>query len=302
MGPIVWAMSGIEMALMDLIGKQAGLPVYALLGGKFRDRVPVYLDRSGPTDVSNLDEWRRLASETVASGYTKFKFDIDYVAPDLVSDVWSRSIGREQMISIAKRLGAARDAAGDEAEISVDCHMHYDLVSSIELSKMLDSIGISWLEDPVPVMDLGALAEIREKSAVPICAGEMYTFDLAKLAINLKAVDILHPDILFAGGLHETKKLCELANANGLPIAFHNNSTALGFTATAHLGASIGNIMASEYHFYDAEWSKNWINRSNCSSLICDGFIELDDTPGLGIELNEEVCIELLAPGEKYIG
>ena len=60
--------------------------------------------------------------------------------------------------------------------------------------------------------------------------------------------------------------------------------------------------MASEYHFYDAEWSKNWINRSNCSSLICDGFIELDDTPGLGIELNEEVCIELLAPGEKYIG
>ena len=64
MGPIVWAMSGIEMALMDLIGKQAGLPVYALLGGKFRDRVPVYLDRSGPTDVSNLDEWRRLASES----------------------------------------------------------------------------------------------------------------------------------------------------------------------------------------------------------------------------------------------
>ena len=198
------------MALRELIGKQAGLPVYAVVGGNFRDRVPVYLDRSGPTDVSNLDEWRRLASETVASGYTKFKFDIDYIAPDLVSDVWSRSIGREQMISLAKRLGAARDAAGDEAEISVDCHMHYDLVSSIELSKMLDSIGISWLEDPIPVMDLGALAEIREKSAVPICAGEMYTFDLAKLAINLKAVDILHPDILFAGGLHETKKCVNL--------------------------------------------------------------------------------------------
>ena len=151
---------------------------------------------------------KRLASETVASGYTKFKFDIDYIAPDLVSDVWSRSIGREQMISLAKRLGAARDAAGDEAEISVDCHMHYDLVSSIELSKMLDSIGISWLEDPIPVMDLGALAE-SEKSAVPICAGEMYTFDLAKLAINLK-VSISYIQIFYLQGLHETKKCVTL--------------------------------------------------------------------------------------------
>ena len=191
---------------------------------------------------------------------------------------------------------------GNNAEISVDCHMHYDVVSSIELSKVLHSIGITWLEDPVPVMDLDSLAEIRQKSLVPICAGEMYTFDLAKLAINNKAVDILHPDILFAGGLHETKKICELANSHGLPVAFHNNSTALGFTATAHLGSSIANIIASEYHFYNADWSKKWINRSNSLPLIEDGFIKLDDTPGLGCELNEDVCKKLLAPGEKYIG
>jgi len=301
-GPIVWAMSGIEMALLDIMGKQAGLPVYALLGGKFRSKVPVYLDRSGPTDVANLDEWKRLANETIDSGYTKFKFDIDYVAPDLVSDVWSRSIDRKHMLEIAKRLGAAREAAGPDAEISVDCHMHYDLVSSLELSRMLDTIGISWLEDPVPVMDICTLADIREKSNVPICAGEMYTYDLAKLAINAKAVDILHPDVLFAGGLHETKKICELANANGLPVAFHNNSTALGFTATAHLGVSVANILASEYHFYDADWSKKWVNRSNGMDLISNGYIELDDTPGLGVELNEEVCRELLVTGEKYIG
>ena len=130
----------------------------------------------------------------------------------------------------------------------------------------------------------------------------MFTFDIAKLALSCKAVDILHPDILFAGGIHETKKICEIANAAGLPIAFHNNSTALGFTATAHLAASVSNIVASEYHFYDAEWSKNWINRNAGNNLISDGYIELDDTPGLGIELNEEVCLQLLAPGEKYIG
>lgn len=301
-GPIVWAMSGIEMALLDIIGKQSLLPVHALLGGRFRGKVPVYLDRSGPVNFANLDEWRKLTSKTIESGYTKFKFDIDYVAPDYVSDVWSRTISRKQMLAIAKRLSVVREVAGDSAEISVDCHMNYDLVSSIELSKVLSSIGISWLEDPVPVMALDTLSEIRKKSSVPICGGEMYTFDIANLAMNLKALDILHPDILFAGGLYETQKICELASANGLPVAFHNNSTALGFTATAHLGASIKNVIALEYHFYDAEWSKNWVIRSNSNSLISDGFIELDDTPGLGCELNEKICRQLLAPGEKYIG
>ena len=109
-------------------------------------------------------------------------------------------------------------------------------------------------------MDLISLSELREKSPIPICAGEMFTFDLAKLAIKTRAVDIFHPDVLFAGGLHETRKICELANSNGLPVAFHNNSTALGFIATAHLASSIPNIIASEYHFYDAEWSKNGLN------------------------------------------
>ena len=99
-----------------------------------------------------------------------------------------------------------REVAGDSAEISVDCHMHYDLVTSIELSKVLNGIGINWLEDPVPVMDLISLSELGEKSPIPICAGEMFTFDLAKLAIKTRAVDIFHPDVLFAGGIHETRK------------------------------------------------------------------------------------------------
>jgi L-alanine-DL-glutamate epimerase-like enolase superfamily enzyme len=77
------------------------------LGGKFRDKVPVYLDRSGPEDVTDLDEWRKLTEETLESGYTKFKFDVDYTAPDFVTDVWSRSIGREQMLAIEKRLSVA---------------------------------------------------------------------------------------------------------------------------------------------------------------------------------------------------
>ena len=95
--------------------------------------------------------------------------------------------------------------------------MHYDLVSATELSRVLEPIGINWLEDPVPVMDITTLAEIRKKSSIPICAGEMYTFDLAKLALTLKAVDILHPDILFAGGLCEAQKICDLAASYGLP-------------------------------------------------------------------------------------
>ena len=97
-GPIVWAMSGIEMALLDIIGKHSNIPVNVLLGGKFREKIPVYLDRSGPRDVTDLDEWKKLAEATINAGYRKFKFDIDFVAPDFVSDVWSRSLGREQLM------------------------------------------------------------------------------------------------------------------------------------------------------------------------------------------------------------
>lgn len=300
-GPVVWAMSGIEMALMDIVGKFCNVPVSTILGGKFRPKVPIYLDRSGPQDVTSEKQWEELAADTMARGFHRFKFDIDHVAPDFVDDVWARTISRKQMNAIEKRLTASRRAAGDDAEISVDCHMHYDVPSSIELAKVLENLNISWLEDPTPVMDIDALSEIRDRTNIPICAGEMFNVEMAKQFIDARALDIIHPDILFAGGIHQTRKICELAEMSRIPVAFHNNSTALGLVATCQLGSTIPNVIAAEYHFYDSEWSKDWVTR-NQGALFVDGHVVVDDTPGLGCELNEKKCLELLAPGEKFVG
>src|SRR5262249_2844300 len=96
-GPVAWAAAGVEMALCDLAGKALKTPVYNLLGGAFRDRVRVYLDRSSPLEVGNPDSWRRMASESAARGFTQMKFDIDFIAADHTPDVWNRCLSTGQI-------------------------------------------------------------------------------------------------------------------------------------------------------------------------------------------------------------
>src|SRR5436190_15890170 len=103
-GPVVWAVSGVEMALCDLIGKATNTPVYNVLGGKFRDRVRIYLDRSSPADVSDIDSWKKMATHVRESGFTQMKFDVEYVAGDLTPDVWNRSITTKQLRKVVERL------------------------------------------------------------------------------------------------------------------------------------------------------------------------------------------------------
>lgn len=295
-GPIVWGMSGIEMALCDLVGKASGLPVYNLLGGAYRDKVPVYLDRSGPAAVEDLNAWRDLALEARDAGFDHLKFDIDHVAPDRTRDVWSRTMPIDQMNRVVERLSAVREVVGWDVEIAVDCHMHYDVNTGIRLARELAPLKLKWLEDPTPVLNHEAVAAIRARSDIPICVGEMFTPEEARRFIDAEACDIIHPDVLFAGGLHETRKIAEYAELHQVPVAFHNNSTALGVTASAHVAATVGNLVGIEYHFHDAPWSTQIVERGR--PLIEDGYLHLTDRPGLGCELNESVCRDLLAEGE----
>src|SRR5262249_30893060 len=150
-GPVVWAASGVEMALCDLVGKAWDTPVYNLLGGKFRDRVRVYLDRSSPENIQDLDAWRAMASAAAAAGFFHIKFDIDYIAVDLTTDVWNRSLSSEQISRMVERLGVVREVAGREMELCVDCHMHYNATDAIRLAMELAPLRLSWLEDPCPI-------------------------------------------------------------------------------------------------------------------------------------------------------
>ena len=298
-GPVAWAVSGVEMALLDLAGKALGTPVYNLLGGKYRDRLLVYLDRSAPADLADLGAWRALAQEARDRGFTDIKFDIDYAATDQPNDGWNRTLTLPQINRIVERLSAVRDAVGPDMEISVDGHMQYDVPSAIRLAQALAPLNLKWLEDPTPVTNPDACVAIREKSPIPIALGEVFVAEQFRLFIDRGACDIIHPDILFSGGLHETRKIAEYAEMHYLPMAMHNNSCALGIIACAHVAAASPNFTGLEYHFHDAPWIGQVADREGLP-LFADGHVVLSDAPGLGLTLNEAICRQHLAPGEEY--
>ena len=297
-GPIAWAMSGVDIALCDLAGKALNTPVYRLLGGKYRDRVRVYLDRSAPSKVDDLSAWRKMAAQVIEDGFTQMKFDIDYTAPDFVEDAWNRSISRRQMNRIVERLTAVRETVGWDFDVAVDCHMHYNAVDAIRLANELAHLKPMWLEDPTPIANPDSCAAVREKSPIPICVGEMFIAEQFRLFIDRGACDIIHPDVMFAGGLHETRKISSYADLNHIPMAMHGNGGCLATIAAAHVAAASRNFLGLEYHFIESKWIGEFVAREGVP-LFSEGHLQLTDAPGLGVELDEEVCRQNLAPGES---
>jgi galactonate dehydratase len=297
-GPVVWAASGFEMALCDLAGKALQTPVYNLLGGKFRERVRVYLDRSSPHDVTNLDAWRTMAAGAAADGFTQMKFDIDFMASDCVADVWNRSLSLEQINKMAELLRVVRQTVGPDFELCVDCHMQYNVPDAIRIANALAPLNLLWLEDPTPIQNPDSCAEVRAKSPIPICVGEMFTPEQFRVFVAHHACDILHPDIIFCGGMHAMRRIADFAELNGLSLAMHGNGGALATIAAAHAAAASRNFLGLEYHFIETPWVGAYVQRD--APLFRDGYVPLTDAPGLGVELNEAVCRQHLAAGEQF--
>ena len=294
--PAAWGMSGVEMALCDLAGKALGTPAYNLFGGRYRDSVRIYLDRSTPAVVDDLGEWKALGADAKARGFDFIKFDIDYTAPDFTEDVWNRTIPLSQLNRIVERISAVREEVGWEMEIALDCHWHYDVVAAVRLANELAPLKPTWLEDPTPVTNPDAAAEVRAKSPIPICLGEMFTAEQFRLFIDRRACDIIHPDVLFTGGLYETRKIADYADLNYIPMAMHGNGGAVATMAAAHVAAASPNFIGLEYHFSGAPWVERIIERGR--PLFEGGRVSHTDRSGLGFDLDLDVCSRYLADGE----
>ncbi len=297
--PVIWGISGIEMALCDIAGKVLDTPVYNLLGGKYRDQILIYVDRSSPSLIDDLDQWKLLAENCIKEGYTHIKFDLDYTAPDPNGDPWNRSISAKQLNQIVERISTVREEVGWDVEIALDCHWHYDIPSAIRITNELAHLKPFWLEDPTPLTDPDGLAEVKEKSPIPICIGEMFTAEQFKLFINRRACDIIHPDVLFTGGIHETRKIADYANLNYMPIAIHNNGGIVATIAAGHVAAASSNFIGLECHFQGSPWVKKLV-KDNVGNIE-NGYLTLRENPGLGIELDTDVCKKYVADGETFI-
>ena len=296
-GAVIWAAAGVEIALCDLVGKALDTPVYNLLGGRFRDRVRVYLDRSSPGEPEKLEAWKQMGAAAVSGGFDFIKFDADYTAPDYTQDCWNRTLPTAQIRRIVERIGAVRQEVGPDVELCVDCHMSYNASDAVRLARALAPLDLRWFEDPTPMSNPDACADVRDKSPLPICAGEMFTAEGFRTFIDHGACDIVHPDVLFCGGLHEAMRIAGYAELHYMPMAMHGNGGALAAIASAHVGAAARNFLGLEFHHIETEWIVNMVRREGVP-LFSEGHIPLTDAPGLGVELDLDICRRFAAAGE----
>ena len=290
------AIGGIETALWDVIGKSLGVPIYQLLGGKYRDRIRLYAD-VGHGEGNTPKSWAKRAREGVKDGYQAIKFDIDNTANELRQDAVNRELSTAELDKMTSLVAAAREAVGDEIDISIDCHSLYSVHSAIKLAECLEPFDLMFLEDPVPNDNVDAMAKVSAATSIPICTGEfLFRRDGFRDLIQSQACDMLHVDVSGTGGMLEAKKIADLADLYYMPFAAHNITSPIGMTATAHVCAAVRNFIVMElpYHADQVEW--RWDLAISEEPLIQDNEFVVPEKPGLGIELNEEVAMEHLMP------
>ena len=274
-GPVGWsALSGIEHALWDIAGKAAGVPVYMLLGGAFRDRVRVYHGVSGTTP----EELAESALALKEQGYSAFK--TSPYPPGWREMPWNR-VPHEA----AARLEALRLATGDEVDLAIDIHATLaEAVRAQQLAEAVAPYRILFVEEAVQPENIATMARLRAAVRVPLATGEnLYGLSQFTDLIESQAVDIIQPDLCVCGGLLEAKKIAAVAEANYVTVAPHNPLGLLSTAVCVHLAACIPNFLILEYRgdhdrpkaqFVDEPWRP------------VNGYLELPTRPGLGMELD----------------
>jgi L-alanine-DL-glutamate epimerase-like enolase superfamily enzyme len=308
--------SGVEMALWDLAGKAFGVPVYQMLGGRYRERVRLYAD----TTISfNRDEYARRMKARADSGFTFLKMDVglNLLAGErgLVTAPLGFPWARDRMtphpftaIQLTDRaidrlvgyVAAVRQAIGYEIPLAADHFGHFSVNDAIRLGRALVPYQLAWLEDLVPWNYTDLWKQITSAVDVPTLTGEdIYLKEEFIKLIDAHAVDLVHPDLATAGGILETKKIGDYAEERGVGMAMHFAGSPVSFMANLHCAAATQNVIALEHHGVDVPWWEDLITGPE-KPLVKAGFARVPDRPGLGIELNEEAVRQHLIPGEPY--
>jgi galactonate dehydratase len=270
------AMSGVEQALWDIVGKSLNTPVYNLLGGPCREKIRVYA--SGWTrGVNTPEELAQRATEAVKLGFTALK-----LYPLLPSS--GKKGGEWTAVENVRRV---RDAVGPDIDILIDFWRRPAPLQAIRVARMLEDCNVFWFEEPVPSENLDVLAKVRHSINLPVVTGEcLYTkFEFREL-LEKNAADILNPDVCTCGGILQLREIAVMAEPHYISIAPHNfNSTTMGLAAIVQVAAVIPNFLIAEYFVNTSEFG----NAVSVDPLKVEaGYIKVPTRPGLGIEIIEE--------------
>ncbi|MDR1537086.1 MAG: mandelate racemase/muconate lactonizing enzyme family protein [Clostridiales bacterium] len=353
--------SAVEIALWDIAGKAYGIPVYQMLGGKFRDKMRIYCD----TDVDITED--RSAGQAMGEalkkrlekGYTILKMDLGI---NLLMDIpgalcaplgvlerqrelarrsrklyptpWEPNAAEERLkvrntkdidklmeifkarndsmyfmpkhpftgIQITDKgldyleayVHEVRGVIGYEVPLALDHFGHIGADEIIKLAGRLEKYNIAWMEDPISVQYPEQWRKLTSSTSIPICTGEnIYLAENFEPLLNVGGITVAHPDPLTAGGIFETKKIGDLAERYGVNMALHQAASPIHAMAAAHIGVATQNCWACEFHANDVPWWDDIVLHKMNKPLVNNGFIDVPDLPGLGIEeLNDDVIAE----------
>ncbi len=315
----------VEMAMWDLCGKAYGVPAWQLLGGRYRDKVRLYADTPGASDPVKFAE--TMKKRVDIQGFTWLKMDlgihvVNKIPGALVNaGFWNGAGGqydlREYMgygntlhpftqvqitdkglAGLEEYVSKVRDAVGYEMPLCADHFGHFDLNNSIRFGKAMEKYRLAWLEDMVPWFDVVNNKKLSDALETPILTGEdIFALNGGfKPLIDARAVDIIHPDLGTSGGLLETKRIGDYAEENQIAMAMHMAGSPVCFMANVHCAAATQNFLALEHHSVDSPVWENLVKMTGSQPMVTKGFANVPlDSPGLGVELNEEECKKHLA-------
>ena len=293
--------SAIDMALSDIAGKVLGIPCYRLYGSKKRSKIPAYCDT---TTTPDMDEMRAKMKFRLDLGFKHFKMDL---TKRLISGTPGALAGQNQsptdkgLALWGEFVGAVREVIGWDKTLGADHFGYLTVDDGIRLGKAMEKYSLGHIEDPIPYTRPNSVMlnkMITDGSPTPTLHGEdLFGFEAFKPWIDNHAVDMIHPDMLTSGGILETKKIADYANLNGMPVMFHMAGSPVGAMASIHCACLVDDLISMENHAVDSKWWSDIVTGVD-KPLIKDGMYTVPEKPGLGIELNDDVCKEhLLIPG-----
>jgi L-alanine-DL-glutamate epimerase-like enolase superfamily enzyme len=307
----------IEMALWDIAGKVYGVPIYQMLGGKFRDRIRIYADTTESKDPKVYARNMKIRKEEMGLTWLKMDLGIDMVQdiPGTVTrpsglGAWEERFLPHPFVAtevtdkgidlLCEYVAAIREAVGMEIPLSMDHLGHIGVKSCIRLGKAYEKYNLSWMEDLIPWQYTDLWKRITEASPTPTLTGEDIYLkeDFIKLC-ERHAVSKIHPDLATSGGILETHKIGDAAMEYGVPMAMHYAGLPIGCMASVHCAAATENFLALENHSLDVPWWQDLVEGIE-KPIINKGYITVPEKPGLGVTLNEDMVRKNLKPGTGY--
>ena len=290
-GIVIAAISGIDIALWDLRGKMAGMPLWRLLGG-YRQRVPAYATGGFYSEDKGVKELTREMASYVKHGFRAVKMKIGRnpdieLSPLRVMD----SAGRCEVTleEDLERVAAVRDTIGPDIKLMVDANGAWDVPIAIKMGRAMERFDIYWYEEPISPDDVAGSAEVASRVDIAVAGYETCSYGIVDFNdyIKARAVHFVQPDVAWAGGITESLKIAHMAQAANLPIAPHIHGSAVAVAAAVHLLGAVRNGSMAETVFP----AHALMNELVKEPLLVDrkGYIMLTDEPGLGMELDPKI-------------